>query len=644
MTFNQVVWKMAKADYKKYIFYFLCNSFAVMFFFMFSTVYFNSRIEQAKKLEGIQDALSIPGAALIIFTIFFISYAHNVFMKKRRSEFGLFLSLGMSPRDISKLLVIENGIIGMASILSGLLAGAVFSRLSFMLLMSSINLQDIPFHLSGKMFLYSIGAFLAVFLLAVGKSLIFTLRSSMILVMKSNRFAETIKMRSPLLGAFGLLLMVGSILTLYFTYEESSGAFLPLWTMAMFLGLYIAFSQASSFLIRLAKKFPGYYFHRLLFLSSLEYKFKQMTSIIMLVAVMIMITIFYSTLLLTFYKASEKDAVKNNPFDVAYYQIETKNNLSEAELNKILQTKDQLEIPIFYYLEKQILAGNGYHSYNFMSLRNFNELTKQEKSLENQEFLFFLNSEPEYAHTEFSETFRISMGNDEVTFEMKDYVVERRINLLPNSYEFVVVNDEVFDKMTNSLDGHVLTLNLLNVEDWKNSEGAVGELVKKFEAMNQAAPPANFSDLPYIEEELFRVASKVADFHLNKTTSGIMFYVTTFLSILFFMGTFILLYLNLFSEVDTEKAKYKNLYKIGMTSKEVKKNVTREIMTIFFVPTVIGTLLAFIYLVILSTDVGGIMNNPDILMHFLLIAGIYLAIQLGSYFYARKKMLIQLLG
>ena len=344
MTFNQIVWKMAKVEYKKYIFYYLCNSFAVMFFFMFSTIYFNRRVEQGKKLESLQDALSIPGAALIIFTIFFISYAHNVFIKQRRSEFGLFMTLGMARRDIAKLLLLENGVIALLSILSGILAGTVFSRLFFMLLMNLIELKEVSFHFSFKMFVFSIGAFLAVFLLAVGKSLFQTLRSSLVLSMKTNRIAESIKMRSPFLGAFGLIIMIGSLFMLYFTFEESSGAFLPLWTMAMFLGLYISLRQSGSFLLSLAKKFPGFYYRRLLFLSSLEYKFKQLTSIIMLLTVMIMITILYSTLLLTFYKASEQDAVNNNPYDVAFLQSETKNTISVAELEETFELKEHLEI------------------------------------------------------------------------------------------------------------------------------------------------------------------------------------------------------------------------------------------------------------------------------------------------------------
>lgn len=643
MTFRQIVWKMARAQYKKYIFYYLCNSFAVMFFFMFSTVYFNSEIEQAKKLDGIQDALTIPGAALIVFTVFFISYAHNVFMKRRRSEFGLFMTLGMSQRDLSKLLVLENGVIAISSIGSGLLAGAIFSRIFFMLLVSRINLQGVPFHFSSKMFVYTIGAFLIVFVLAVGKSLLLTLRSSLIHSMKINRVAETIKMRSPFVGALGFLLLAGSMVILYFTYSESTGGYLLLWTMTMLIGLYISISQFSSFLIEFAKKSPRFYYRRLLFLTSIDYKFKQLASIIMLVTVMIMITIFYSTLLLTFYNSAEKDAINNNPFDLAFFQTETKNNISDEELNSLLDIKEHLVIPVINHSQKHEYA-EGYGLYTLMSQEDFNRLTSKQQILQDKEFLFYINSDPEYGNADIGKSLTLSTGSEKETYALKGKIVEKTINWLPNAYEFIVVNQEEFDNLRNKLDGFDLNLHLINVSDWKASDEAVEKLKDKLAAENLASPPLEGLNTQYNSEELYRVASKIGDYHLNRNSSGIMFYVTTFLSIMFFFGTFVLLYLNLFSEIEAEKAKYKKLSKIGMTSKEVKDNITRELLNLFFIPTLVGTVLAFLYLVILSTDIGGIMKNPDILMHFVLISSSYLCIQAGSFFYARKKMLNQLIN
>lgn len=647
MTFNQIIWKMAKVQYKKYIFYFLSNSFVVMFFFMFSTVYFNIHIVE---IDGIKDVLLIPAVALIVFTIFFISYAHNIFMKRRRSEFGLFLTLGMSQRDICKLLLIENGVIAISSLVSGILAGTVFSRLFFMILMNSIGLKEVPFHLNGKMFFYSVSAFLIVFLIAIGYSLFVILRRNVIHSMKSNRVAETIKIRSPLLGGLGLIVMVGSILMLYYTFTNISGGYLLLWTATLLLGLYVSLNQITSFLIELAKKYPPFYYRRLLSLSSLDYKFKQLTSLLMLVTIMIMITIFYSTLLLTFYKSSEKEAIENNPYDLAYIQTETKNNLSNEELYGILDQKEHpiqkhLVIPIYNYYDQNDSYWDGYNSYTFMSLEHFNELTSGKRTLADKKYLYFVNADPEFVDSnEYMQELTLPLNDDKKTFKMKELVVKKHINSLSNAYEFIIVNKSEYKLLKESLNGFESTLQLINMANWKETKYAVDDLKERLNSYNKSTPPMNgiLSEY-YSEEDLFQVASKIDDYHYNKNTNGILFFVITFLSIMFFFGTFILLYLNLFSEIDVEKDKYRKLYKIGITLKEVKRNITSELITIFFIPTILGMTLAFIYIVILSTDVGGITKNFDILVHFLIIAGTYLCIQVGYFLYARKKMLFHLI-
>ncbi|MCM3575725.1 hypothetical protein M3172_21260 [Mesobacillus subterraneus] len=347
---------------------------------------------------------------------------------------------------------------------------------------------------------------------------------------------------------------------------------------------------------------------------------------------------------MTFYKASEKDAVNNNPYDVAFLQSETKNTISVAELEVTFELKEHLEIPIFNYYEKLIYI-DGYQTYQFMALEDFNKLTSQRPNLKDNQFLFYLNSEPEYAHTDIAESIKLSIQGEEKTFTMKNKVIERNINLLPKTYEFIVVGSDVLEALRQSPDGYELKLQLMNVADWRVSEKSVEQLKRQFLAGNRETSPMDYPDMPYTaEEDLFRVASKIGDYQTNQTTNGIMFYVTSFLSIMFFFGTFVLLYLNLFSEMDTEKMKYQKLNKIGMSSNEIKQNVTRELATIFFVPTILGTTLAFLYLAILSSDVGGIMKNPDILMHFLQIVGIYVMSQLVSFFYARKKMLFQLIN
>src|SRR5690625_2095633 len=200
MTFNQVVWKMAKYHYKKYLFYFVCNTLAVMFFFMFMTIYLNEQLVAVKKIEGLQYVLAIPGAALVMFTIFFISYAHHIFMKKRRSEFGLFMTLGMTSRDISKLLLLENSIIALAAIVIGNGSCSIFYQFFFWFLLKSAVLQEINFHINANMFIYSIGAFMIVFIVSIAKSLYVTMKRDIIENLKTEKVTENRSYKNPVIG------------------------------------------------------------------------------------------------------------------------------------------------------------------------------------------------------------------------------------------------------------------------------------------------------------------------------------------------------------------------------------------------------------------------------------------------------------
>ncbi|MED4018273.1 ABC transporter permease [Sutcliffiella cohnii] len=653
MTFSQLVWKMAKVNSRKYIFYYLCNSFAVLFFFMFSTVYFNDQVVAVKELESIQDALIIPAVALVVFTVFFISNAHTVFMKSRRKEFGLFITLGMSNRDISKLLLVENGVIGFVSIFSGIVGGAVFSKLFFLLLMNSVGIQGVSFHINSNMFLYSICAFMLVFLFSVGKSLIQILYFNLMDSLKSDKVAETIKMKSPLLGGIGLMVVVGSILLLYFTYATAgdAGGLLLLWTIILLAGLYMCLNQFFSFYIDIAKRNKSYFYRRLLVLTSLDYKFKQLTSLLMLITVMVMVTIFYSTLLLFFYTSVEKQVKEHSPFDIAYIQTETKNNISVHDLYTILDQEEHritqhLDIPIFNYFQEHPYWEGVHYIYTFMSLEEFNTLTSSQGKLQDGEYFYYINSVPEYAYSnsDYDQGLTFQIGNNQLTYHLKDTKVERQINYLSYVNDIIVVNESDYHFLKNNLDTYSANLQLINMNNWKNSIDAAKELEDTLRINNASIPPIeDFRTIYTLEEDLLQLSAKVFDYNREKHTNGIMFFVTIFLSVIFFFGTFILLYLHLFSDIEKEKVKYKKLYKIGITVKEVKKVISQELSFLFFLPTILGATIAYLYIMILATDIGGIMENPSLLVNFFIIASIYHAIQFSYFFYARRKMVVKIM-
>ena len=639
MTFNQLVWKMAKQNKQKYLFYYLCNSFAVLFFFLFATVYFNEKIVEVKQIDSIDAVLIVPGVALVVFAIFFINYAHGIFIKRRRKEFGLFLTLGMSSKDFCKLLLLEGGVIAILSIISGIITGAVFSRLFFLVLMNSIGFAEVPFQMNVEMFQASIGAFLLVFLVSVGKTLILTVTQSLTKSLKSDRVAESLKFKSPLFGGVGIVIVIGSAFLLHYTYLNpnyggSDGSILLLFTILMLLGLYVALSQCMSFLIDLAKKSKPFYYRRLLFFSNLEYKFKQQTGILMLVTVMSMVTIFYSSVILFIYLATEDQVVKRNPYTVAFVETDTKNQITDDELVTIFDKKEHrmtehVVLPVFEHTVQH--SNNWYYDFDFVSLTDFNKLTGSEKVLNEGEYIYFLNNYPEHTYVdENMDRITIKVKGENVTFSQQEVFVDRKVNI---GYDYYVLNDKEFETLKQHVIGKEYTIHLVNTENWKNTSFAVAELEKRLKNRNGAN----------LEEMVLDVRSRVKEYDVEKNAGAILFFVSTFLSVMFFFGTFILLYLSLFSDVERERKQYTKLFKIGITSKEMKANISKELAVLFFFAPLLGSCLAFVYVLTLAKDVGGLIQNPTLLYNFLSITIIYLVIQTIYYFYARRKMWQQLL-
>ena len=143
MTFKDIAIKNFKANFKKYFAYFLCSSFSIMIFFIYTTLIFNNSLLENLADSSMKIYMIMMTFIVALFAVFFLSYAHSSFIKSRNKEFGLYLTLGMTNKDISRLIKIENTIIIFISLITGLIAGTVFSKLFFLIVINLLNLQNI---------------------------------------------------------------------------------------------------------------------------------------------------------------------------------------------------------------------------------------------------------------------------------------------------------------------------------------------------------------------------------------------------------------------------------------------------------------------------------------------------------------------
>lgn len=73
---------------------------------------------------------------IVLFSFFFLLYSIGTFLNVRKQQFGVLTVLGISQKQLKRLLFTENMIIGILAIFAGIQGGLVFSNFSYSLLLN----------------------------------------------------------------------------------------------------------------------------------------------------------------------------------------------------------------------------------------------------------------------------------------------------------------------------------------------------------------------------------------------------------------------------------------------------------------------------------------------------------------------------
>lgn len=641
MTFNRIVWKMTKYHYKVYIYNLVCNIFAITFLFIFASIFFNDYIGELKQLGLIQHELTIPAATLMVFIFFLIVYSHQLFMKKRNRQYGLFMTLGMSKRDIIKLIVFENGTIALMALIIGIVVGLVSSNLVFSLLLKILSTEDLYYHVNATMIIFSVIPFLLISSMILGHSLYETVNRVIVENLKEDKTSENRSKRSVGIGLIGTFFILSSFVGLYLmaTGTITEGTFF-LWPMMTFLGLYLFLYQFTNLLMIALKKHKTFYHRHLLFLTNLSYKYKQLTFIIFLTTVMIMVTLLYSTIVSTEYSLTEKKVIENNPFDIGYIQTEKTSTVPFLEVQTILHehgatVQEKYSIPLFSYTLETYY---GRERYTFMSVQDFNHINSSQITLQEDQFMYLLNDARnigEEINTPYKEGLYLQ-DNSEYIF--KGVINERVFNGLTVMSEVLILNQSEIDRIKNKQDGIEATAHFIHLKEWKESGKAITHLQNMFEDHYSMISKHEFDDDKNTIEDFSQMTSSVKDYEAMQSSNGTMFFVTIFFSVLFFIGAFILMYIQLFSNVEKDLVRVTRLRRIGITNEEVRRLVSKEVTTFFVIPLLLGTILALLYIVLLVAGADGVFSYTEMMVQFVIIVSVYSFIYLVFLGYAKRKM------
>lgn len=536
------------------------------------------------------------------------------------------MNLGMSIWDIRKLILVENGLIAAASIVLGILSGTVFSRIFFLIITKLIGLTDISFHISFNSYTYSIGIFAGVFLLAVFYTLVTTGRYDIERLLKSDRIVERSVGGNPFLAVVGIAILLASLVVLYKRFN-GEGELLLLCTVGFMAGLYITISELGGAVLRIMKKRKDSYYNNIILMTNLSYKFKQTKRIVFAISIMTLVSIFINGFYLSLVLSAEKIAVDNNPFDIAFVQMLNSEDISREEISRVINESEPLlkerKAIEFTIIDRQpIIAQNQLNSVcnssfnvsrgSYIKLIQINEYSEEEKKeLYNNEMMF---------------------PNQGIlaSYKNQEYIFKRLFN--GPEYMFthcIILNDEEYNSIkSNNPRAQIGNLHLLNCKAWKETQPLVNSLQEALTASKGSTTQQG--ELNYS----LKVSSKVGTYNENKQGTKILFWLLALLGVFFFIATSLVLFLRLFSELDSEKAKYKKLHKIGITEDEIRKSIGREFIAIFFTGPIIGIIAAIVYTLAFGRDNQTM--TQQVIGCNLIISAIFLVFEVVYFFIARN--------
>ncbi len=204
MLFKLSIKNMEKS-FKDYAIYFITLVLGVAVFYMFNSLDSQEAMLQVSSStkQMIQLMINMLGMVSVFIAVILgllIVYANNFLINRRKKEFGIYMTLGMGKRQISKILFIETIFVGIISLAIGLVLG-IFASQFMSILVAKLFQAD----MSKFEFVFSKNAcvktciYFAIMYLAVLLFNAFTISKykliNLLTVVKKN---EKIKMKNPI--------------------------------------------------------------------------------------------------------------------------------------------------------------------------------------------------------------------------------------------------------------------------------------------------------------------------------------------------------------------------------------------------------------------------------------------------------------
>ena len=640
--------KNIKKSFKDYAIYFVTLILGVCIFYLFNSIDSQTAIlevtsRQSEMIDLLEQILSYISVFVSFILGFLIIYASRFLIKKRNKEFGVYMTLGMSKRKISLLLLIETFIIGLISLAFGLLLGIVLSQITsiFVANLFEANMSKFTFNFYKTALFKTILYFGIIYFIVMIFNTIIVNKNKLIDLLQASKKQEKIRIKSSMISVilfFISVLMLGSA---YYMVTAGVNDLLK-YNVSILLvpillgtiGTILFFYSVAGMSLKIISKCHNLYSKKLN-----TFVFKQINSKIntMIISISIICLMLFVTLCLLTSAFTIKDYFNNsiNTYAPVDYQI--------VSINQNVRVNEFLEDTFVKDNTKDNLVVSEYYDENFDYAKSLGKVYEQIK----QEYSYIQFDSPVYIMSEadYNKLARL-LKIDTVTIQDDEYAIVSNYNtdiyesVLKSNSTVIIFNHELkpYKKLINgfvNISGNPANLGFFVVSD---------QIIEK-DHLKYEILSGNYNSKD--QKIIDKLEEKVKIFHTEETLikdtrneieisaaglTAIITFIGLYLGIIFLISSSAILALKELSDCIDDKKKYKILRQIGADEKEINKALFMQTFIFFMMPLSIAVIhtifgLKFCEWILKSLGITSILNGSYMTFIFLiLIYGIYFII------------------
>ncbi|WP_346889738.1 ABC transporter permease [Clostridium sp. UBA1056] len=656
--YSKIAINNVKKSFKDYTIYFLTLTFAVCIFYSFNSIESQKAMFEISKSEaGYIDILTtvISWVSVFVSAILggLIIYANNFMIKRRKKELGVYMTLGMSKRKISKILVSESFFIGLISLGAGLILGIVLSQgLSlFTAKLFQVGMSEYKFIFSAGAAVKTIVYFGIMFLLIMIFNTFVISKYKLIDMINASKKSENIKIKNPIVSIIVFVLGVGALILAYKLVMEVGLKVedyrFPISIILGIMGTAFFYYGLAGFILYVVKNNKNIYLKKLNIFVTRQISSKINTNFISITAICLMLFITISILstglsLKNSLESSLKDTV---PFDASARIINFDENstrtVDEAfkEYGFNFANKEEYVVLEEYRLEESygdVLRGYGdgkgdkfldnrYNKMSALKISDYNKLRELNRQssidLKEDELLITSNFSKlvPLVKKYMKENKTLKINNIDYNIKNQELITEAYESTgFANNFFTVILPDKALENLKP--DETILNANFVG-EDREKRESEIGEVFKN--SRDEGGSGKDFIILGYTKTDIYS---------MTKGMTTTILYVGIYIGIVFLISSAAVLALQQLSEASDSIDRYKSLRRIGASRKMINKTIFIQTLIYFVMPLALAVIHSIVGINV-ANDFIALYGNADIGASAMITALLIIAVY-GGYFYA----------